>query len=77
MSLTVKELIEKLQQYPSDMEVCIAESARDYWHTTLASPVKKVSNKQVAYKQYHEQYCVPKDEDVDQDDDVKSVILIN
>lgn len=75
-SLTVRELIEQLQAFPPDMPVVLSASARDYWRTTLALSVSEVSEAEVTYSGYHEEFTVPR-EDAESDDERVSAVLLS
>jgi hypothetical protein len=40
--MTVKQLIERLQYFPDDMQVYMAQPVHDYWRTTQAAPIDRL-----------------------------------
>ena len=75
--MTVKELIEKLQKLPGNMEVRSAEAARDYCRTTLASRVDIVELATVEYSEYFQCHVLPRDgENYDEKADPMGVVLL-
>jgi hypothetical protein len=50
---TTAELIDLLQQYPSDMPVMFGYNYGDYWRTEVAEPIEQVDTQEVAFSDYH------------------------
>jgi hypothetical protein len=50
---TTAELIDLLQQYPSDMPVMFGYNYGDYWRTEVAEPIEQVDTEEVAFSAYH------------------------
>jgi hypothetical protein len=78
--VTVKQLKEMLSDKDPDMEVYFAHSSHDYWGSVLASGVREVSEEEIRFTAYHDQYEVPKNRDVGEDDPEekrKEVVLLS
>ena len=51
--MTVRELINKLEDFEDDVEVHFTYNYGDYWHTTVAPPVREVDFGEVRHSEYH------------------------
>lgn len=75
--MKVKELIEHLQHCDDEMEVMVSFPSGDYWHRTLARPVKTVEGANVKQSEYHGCLKVLDFYDGDFDDgDSQEVVLL-
>lgn len=72
--MQVKELIEKLQQMPDDMEVKFAYDYGDYWNTEVCGHIGEVDILEVNYSEYHR---MDKLADEDKSGEKRMVILHN
>ena len=72
--MTVKELIESLQDFDPNMEVKFAYNFGDYWGTEVASNITEIDEGQVRYSDYHRMDKVT-DYD-DENDNIKTVVII-
>jgi len=72
--MTVKELIESLEDFDPNMEVKFAYNFGDYWKSTVANKINYVDEGQVRYSSYHRTDKVI--DDIDQEDDTKTVVII-
>lgn len=52
--MNVKELIDRLQQMPQELEVKFAYNYGDYWKTEVAQDVGQVNVGDVTYSEYHQ-----------------------
>ena len=82
--MTVRELIERLQQENPDDEVHYSYSSGDYWGTVISREVDSVRLGQVKYSEYHRTYKVVEDECYDENDydeegaeDIKGVVILS
>jgi len=73
--MTVKELIESLQDFDPNMEVKFAYNFGDYWGTEVANNVTEIDEGQVRYSDYHRMDKVV--DDIDEEDDTKTVVIIS
>jgi hypothetical protein len=73
--MTVKELIEQLQQYEPETEVHIAYNSGDYWRTIVAPVVTNVDELPIKHSDYHNKPVLLNDEDDDYDE-AKQVVVI-
>ncbi len=73
--MTVKELIESLEDFDPNMEVKFAYNFGDYWGTKVASEIDYVDEGQVRYSSYHRMDKVVND--IDEEDDTKTVVIIS
>ena len=75
--MRVKELIERLKDYPEDMEVHMAYGSGDYWRTVLAPAVTQIDMGFVQYTDYHRMdKLVEPDFDEEPEDGVKAVVVL-
>lgn len=60
-SMTVKELIELLKQYPEDMKIGKEVPSGDHWGTRLAFSVdpREIGIEPIAWSNYHLQFKLP------------------
>ena len=72
--MTVKELIEALQDFDENMEVKITYNYGDYWRTTVADKINNVDEGQVKYSSYHRTDKVS--DNGDEEDETKTVVLL-
>ena len=72
--MTVKELMETLEDFDPNMEVKFAYNYGDYWGTEVASRIGDVDEGQVRYSDYHRMDKVT-DYD-DEADNIKTVVII-
>lgn len=56
--MTVKELIEALGTMDEDAEVYFSHPSHDHWRTELASPVRDLSEAQLVWSDYHDEFEV-------------------
>lgn len=73
--MTVKDLIEKLQEFAPDAEVHIAYSYGDHWRTQVAPAVTAAEETQVEWSEYHRMDRIVDDEDYD-DERIRPVVVI-
>jgi hypothetical protein len=73
--MTVKELIESLEDFDPNMEVKFAYNFGDYWGTEVASNVTEIDEGQVRYSDYHRMDKVVDDEN-DEEYYTKTVVII-
>ena len=73
--MTVKELIDLLQDFDENMEVKFAYNFGDYWGTEVASNVTEIDEGQVRYSDYHRMDKVVDDEN-DEEYYTKTVVII-
>lgn len=52
-TLTVSQLIQRLQDFPPDALVKFEYDYGDYWHTKVCQGVKEIEDKQTIYSEYH------------------------
>ena len=71
--MTVKELMDALENFDPNMEVKFSYDFGDYWNTKVASEVADVDEGQIKYSSYHRMYKVD-DNDLD---DSKIVVIIS
>ena len=75
--MTVKELMNTLEDFDPNMEVKFAYNFGDYWGTEVASNVTEVDEGQVKYSNYHRMDKVT--EGIDEDEEefyVKTVVIL-
>lgn len=79
MALTVRELINELEQYGDDMKVQFAYNYGDHWRTTVAAEVNSVDTGHVKHSEYHRMDKVVdlNDEDGDDVGDLKEVVILS
>lgn len=81
--MTVEELIEVLENFPSGMEIRVAHPSHDYWGTLLASEITEVEQGQTEYSAYHNNdkvivdYMGEGDEDGEEDPDDKVILYLS
>ena len=76
--MTVKELIEELQCFDEDQEVCICSPSGDYWGTMLALNVRNVDTADILWSEYHRTNKIANpDREYDEDDEIKEIVLIS
>jgi hypothetical protein len=63
--MTVKKLIEELQQYDEGTEVHFAYNYGDHWHTRVAPAVDSVEELYVKHSEYHSMPVLVDEEDED------------
>ncbi len=73
--MTVKELMATLEDFDPNMEVKFAYNFGDYWGSTVASKIDYVDEGQVRYSSYHRMDKVV--DDIDEEDDTKTVVIIS
>jgi len=73
--MTVKKLIDLLQDFDENMEVKFAYNFGDYWGTEVASNVTEIDEGQVRYSDYHRMDKVVDDEN-DEEYYTKTVVII-
>jgi hypothetical protein len=74
--LTVKELIESLEEFEPNTRVVFKYPSGDYWKTELAAPVITLDEGYVTYSQYHNKPKVDEGES-EADGLTEQVIIIN
>ena len=75
-TLTVGQLIEKLKNLDPALPVLTAYPAGDHWRNTLAGVVHRVTEEEVVWSDYHEQWKMPKDSrDDDHEKSTSAVVL--
>jgi len=62
--MTIKELIEELENFEPDMEVKFGYDYGDHWHSQVCKKISDVDVRSVEYSEYHRM-----DKIVDKDDD--------
>ena len=73
--MTVAELKAKLECFDDNVDVHFGYPSSDYWGTMLAGSIEQVAMRNVVYSDYHECHKIPKR--IDEDDEVKKVLLIS
>ena len=67
--MLVRDLIERLKEYPEDMEVHLAYGYGDYWRTTVAPKITSVSEGEVERSDYYQMdKLITIEEDYDDED---------
>ena len=76
--MKVKELIEALSHCDDDDDVHIAYPAGDYWRTTLAPAVARVTEGEIEHSGYHRcDKLITEDRDRESDDPpTRSVVVL-
>jgi Zn-finger domain-containing protein len=74
--MTVKELIEKLQDFDPQMEVEFAYNYGDYWRTEVTKHITEVEEEAVTYSDYHRMNKVVDSREDDDVVDEKMVVLL-
>ena len=72
--MTVKELMETLEDFDPNMEVKFAYNYGDYWGTEVASNVRNVDEGQIRYSEYHRMDKVTDLED--EYNSIKTVVIL-
>jgi len=75
--MTVRELIEELEQQDPDKEVLFAYPARDYIRSILAGEIKRVEESPVRYTEYHNKHKVINEDEFDEDKGDGWVVLLS
>jgi len=73
--MTVKELMNTLEDFDPNMEVKFAYNFGDYWGTEVASKIDYVDEGQVRHSDYHRMDKVVDDEN-DEEYYTKTVVII-
>jgi hypothetical protein len=73
--MTVKELMNTLEDFDPNMEVKFAYNFGDYWGTEVANNVTEIDEGQVRYSDYHRMDKVVDDEN-DEEYYTKTVVII-
>jgi hypothetical protein len=73
--MTVKKLIDLLQDFDENMEVKFAYNFGDYWRTEVANDITEIDESQVRYSDYHRMDKVVDDEN-DEEYYTKTVVII-
>jgi hypothetical protein len=73
--MTVKKLIDLLQDFDENMEVKFAYNFGDYWGTEVASNITEIDEGQVRHSDYHRMDKVVDDEN-DEEYYTKTVVII-
>jgi len=79
MALTVRELIEHLQDLDQNLEVHFSYNYGDYWRTQVAAEVSSVETGHVEHSDYHRMDKVVDLNDREEDDDnseVREVVIL-
>jgi hypothetical protein len=80
--MTVKELIERLECFDSNMEVKFSYNYGDYWKTDVADEISDIEEAQVTYSSYHRTDKIVDRDDEEQDDEleyldkIKTVVIL-
>lgn len=69
--MTVSELIEILENEDKDKEIYFTYPAGDYWHTTIAKPIKSIEEGYVEKSDYHRAFKT-----VEEPEDEQAVVLL-
>lgn len=77
--MTVKELIETLEDMDKDAKVVFAYNSRDHWRTQVAAPVQTADEGYVTYSDYHQMPKVDEGEDMTRQDTLgtEMVVILN
>lgn len=77
--MKIKELIEELNSFDGEQEICFAFPSGDYWGTTIAKEVKYVERTKVIESSYHNTYKVVDSDKEDRYDkeELRNVIMIS
>lgn len=70
MSMTKRELIEALKNFPDDMPVHFVYNYGDHWQTRVAAEVADVQSEKIKYSNYHSMDRLATDEEIEQDHDL-------
>lgn len=74
--MTVKELIDQLQQFEPNDQVHFAHNSGDYWKTVVAPKARRVQMLPVVESDYHNKPMLI-DEDDSRYDDAQQVVVIS
>lgn len=75
--MTVRDLIEELENYPDDMEVEFAYNYGDYGNTIVCEKARQVYEGEVQYSSYHQMdKLADDDEDEEENKDKRNVVII-
>ena len=78
--MKVQELIDMLEEFDGDEEVCFSYNYGDHWRTTVAAEPRSVERQECEYSEYHQMLRFSDGEDdsfSDKDDDrVKEYVVI-
>ena len=74
--MTVKELIEKLQDFDPQREVEFAYNYGDYWRTEVTKHIIEVEEEAVTYSDYHRMNKVVDSREDDDVVDEKMVVIL-
>jgi hypothetical protein len=74
--MTVKELIEKLQDFDPQMEVEFAYNYGDYWRTEVTKHITEVEEETITYSDYHRMNKVVDSREDDDVVDEKMVVIL-
>jgi hypothetical protein len=62
-TMTVGELKKYLEEFPDNAPVVFSFPARDYWRSTLLSPIHSAVYGNAKYSEYHQQLQLETDEE--------------
>lgn len=68
-TLTVGQLIERLQGIDPSTPVAFSYDAGDYWHTEVAGTIRNVDETAVAFSEYHSMLKIANDDDRDEEEE--------
>jgi hypothetical protein len=68
-TLTVGQLIERLQGLDPSLPVAFSYEYGDYWHTEVAGTIRSVDETAVAFSEYHSMLKIANDDDRDEEEE--------
>jgi hypothetical protein len=74
-SITVRELIEQLENFDPETQVLFAYNYGDYWRTEVAEEIREVEMISVEYSDYHQMQKIVDDEPKSEENVTNVVIL--
>ena len=76
--MTVKELIEQLEDMDPKMEVHIAYNYGDYWKTEVAPEIDEVDVREVTFSEYHNMDKIARERDDGErdEDETREVVVL-
>ena len=73
--MTVRDLIEHLEQFDDNQEVQIGYPSGDYWNTVVCSSITEVEERTVEYSDYHRKNKIS-DDSYEDDEDYTNVVVL-
>ena len=75
-TMTVRELIEHLEEFDGDTKVVKSYPSGDYWKTEIAQGISEGEMKVVEYTDYHRTLKVTDDDEAAEDDETSANVLV-